>query len=322
MDRSKLVVHIEPGEVPQDLAEFAAAKDASFFQSPQWLRLVSRIDGRYQPWVPCVRRGEQLVAALPMLEVRQYRTRRLYGGPWGTYGGVIAHDATAAQALLAWLQQQAPSFSLVRLHDFCGSLSMLDTSWSSVQESSQVIELANDPKRLFADAFTAQNRNKIRKAEKNDVQVQCRDDAEALQAYADLYARLASRVAVSIPLSRGLLVGLAGCPGVQVWLAHRHDEVIAGLLNFRWGGQIMNWGNVSSPESWKYAPNNLLHWKALEHACLDASGPRLYNFGSSAVSEKVYTFKKSFGAVDHVYPRRQHTSGWLRLLNQVRRRGA
>ena len=319
MQSSELLVQVDPGIVPEDLADFASAVDASFFQSPDWLRLVAGVEGRYRPWVPCVRDAAQrLLAALPLFEVRQWGTRRLYGGPWGTYGGIVSHDETATQALAAWFQQQAGSFALVRLHDFSDSFVSPGNSWNRQLESTQIVELPHDPQRLFEGTFTSQNRNKIRKAEKNDVTVACYDDATALQVYAELYARLASRLEVADPLSRGLFAGLAACPGVQVWLAHRQGQVIAGLLNFRWGGQIMNWGNVSSPESWKYAPNNLLHWKALQHACLDVDGPRLYNFGSSAVSEKVHTFKKSFGAVDRSYARHERTSGWLSWLQRLR----
>jgi hypothetical protein len=285
------------------------------------LRLLARVDGRYRPWVACVRGSNQhLRAALPLLEVRQWGTRRLYGGPWGTYGGIVSHDAAAASALAAWLRQRADDFALIRVHDFDDSLADLDAAWSRESESSQVVVLPDDPQVLFESAFTSQNRNKIRKAAKNHIEVSCHADRRALAIYADLYARLASRLAVARPMSRQLLTGLDECDGVQVWLAQRHDVVIAALLNFRWGGQIMNWGNVSAPESWKYAPNNLLHWKALEHACLDTAGPRLYNFGSSAVSDKVHTFKKSFGAVDRVYCRRQHTAGWLQMLHRWRGR--
>jgi hypothetical protein len=56
---------------------------------------------------------------------------------------------------------------------------------------------------------------------------------------------------------------------------------VAALLNFRCGGQIMNWGNVSRRDAWGSSPNNLLHWRAIEAACVDAAGPRLYNFGGS-----------------------------------------
>jgi CelD/BcsL family acetyltransferase involved in cellulose biosynthesis len=98
-------------------------------------------------------------------------------------------------------------------------------------------------------------------------------------------------------------VGLAGAEGVDVWLAAHAGAPVAGLLNLRAGGQVMNWGNVSLQDAWNLAPNNLLHWRAIAAACADAAGPRLYNFGSSAGLPNVHTFKRAFGAVDRTYVR-------------------
>ena len=55
--------------------------------------------------------------------------------------------------------------------------------------------------------------------------------------------------------------------------------------------------------------------RALEAACHDPHGPRLYNFGSSAGLPNVHAFKRSFGAVERTYDRYEAYSrlvGWLR----------
>jgi hypothetical protein len=320
MNSPEMDVRIEPGVVPDELACFDTAPDASFFQSPGWLRLVTQVNPALRPWVPSVYNSQgKLLAALPLFEVRRWGMRRLYGGPWGTYGAIVSQDPAATQRLRDWLQETAAQCVLLRLHDFSGTLGNLSQPWQSTEESCQVLELPEDPGELFRGSFTSQNRNKIRKAEKNDVSVELRRDAAAVATYADLYAQSAQRLQVAAPISPALFRGLSDCPGVQVWLAQRQGEPIAGLLNFAWGGQIMNWGNVSVPESWRHAPNNLLHWKAIEYACLDNQGPRLYNFGSSSGLPQVHAFKKAFGAVDRTYWRWERSAVWLRALQRLRR---
>jgi CelD/BcsL family acetyltransferase involved in cellulose biosynthesis len=320
MDAPEYVYRVETGVPPDDLASFQHSPRASFFQSPAWLRLVASVLPHTRSWVACVRDAQhRLLAALPLLEGRRWGMRQLVGGPWGTYGGVVSHDAAAERMLLDGLDRAARRCSLARIHDFSGSLEALPDGWDALPESCQVVELPQDPETLLA-RFTSQNRNKIRKAEKNHVEVTCHADVAALETYASLYDELVQRLQVARRTPRGLFSGLASCPGVEVWLARHEGIVVAGLLNLNWGGQIMNWGNVSRPDAWKWAPNNLLHWRALERACTDSTGPRLYNFGSSAVSEKVHTFKKSFGAEDRTYRRRERRSTLRRWMDRLRRR--
>ena len=319
MNSFRMDVRIEAGVVPDDLAHFAAARDANFFQSPHWLRLVAKVDPSYRPWVPCVYNAQgQLLAALPLFAVQRWGKRRLYAGPWGTYGGIVSRDQRATTLLGDWFDDAVRRSLLTRVHDFAASLGSLAPPWRGTAESCQVLQLPEDPAELFQGAFASQNRNKIRKAEKNDVRVELHQDATAMQRYAELYAQSAQRLQVAVPTPPALFHGLADCPGVEVWLAERQGTTIAGLLNFSWGGQIMNWGNVSIPESWQHAPNNLLHWKAIEHACLAEQAPRLYNFGSSSGLPQVHAFKKSFGAVDRTYWRWERSAIWLRALQRLR----
>jgi lipid II:glycine glycyltransferase (peptidoglycan interpeptide bridge formation enzyme) len=210
---------------------------------------------------------------------------------------------------------RSPRVLLVRVHDFAGSLAAAGGAphgWRETPESCQVLDLPDDPEVLFRDAFTMQNRNKIRKAEKQGVVVRRAHDAAALAIYARLYADSAQRWGLARRLPPVFFEALAAAPsGVDVWLAELAGAPVAALLNFTWGGQIMNWGNVSRRDAWGASPNNLLHWRALQAACLDTGGPRLYNFGSSAGLPGVETFKASFGARPYAYARRERGPAWL-----------
>ena len=188
-----------------------------------------------------------LQAAVPLLVAERWGVRRVYAGAWGTYGGVVARSAaasTAAAGALAALAR-APRTALVRVHDFAASLGST-AGWLETEELCLVLDLPADPEVLFHEAFTTQNRNKIRKAEKLGVTVRRGSGPEDLGRYADLYAESAVRWGFATPLRREFFLALAAAPaGVEVWLAERAGEVLAGLLNFNCGGQVMNWGNVS-----------------------------------------------------------------------------
>lgn len=315
-----LRVRVHAGDPPAGLGPLAARPEGCFFQTPAWLRAVARAEPRLQPLLVVAEDASgTLRAACPLLAARAFGIRRLYGGAWGTYGGVLATDPVAAAAVLGELRRlaRAPSVAVLRIHDFAATLAA-EPGLTAAAESCQVLDLPEDPEVLFRDAFTSQNRNKIRKAEKLGVAVQCGNDAAALQDYAALYRESAGRWGVERPLPDAIFGALAGAGGVQVWRAAMEGRTIAALLNFTWGGQVMNWGNVSQRDSWGASPNNLLHWRAIAHACRDAGGPRLYNFGASTGLPGVETFKASFGARVHAYSRRESQAPWLGWLRRTR----
>ena len=268
--------------------------------------------------------GARITGALPFVWRSRWGLRRIYAGPWGTYGGVIARSAAATAMLMQALRDLAvsPRTVLVRVHDFagvCGATLRATPHWTSVDERCQSLDLPADPRLLFESVFTPQNRNKIRKAEKSGIRVRESSGAQALATYASLYEDSTARWQTHHRLPARLFGALANAgSAVQVWIAELDDAPVAALLNFRGGGQIMNWGNVSRREAWKHAPNNLLHWRAIEAACRDAAGPRLYNFGSSAGLPGVETFKAAFGARERVYPRLEYVTPWLRWVRRAR----
>jgi len=319
---SDLRVRLHAGDPPAALAELARSPAGSFFHTPSWLRAVTVAAPHLAVRVILVEDAAgTLQAAVPLLVAERWGVRRVYAGAWGTYGGVVACSAAASTAAAGALARvaRAPRTALVRVHDFAASLGSA-VGWHETEELCLVLDLPADPEVLFRDAFTTQNRNKIRKAEKLGVTVRRGSGPEDLGRYADLYAESAVRWDLATPLPREFFLALSAAPaGVEVWLAERAGEVLAGLLNFNCGGQVMNWGNVSRRDAWALSPNNLLHWRALSAACRDAQGPRLYNFGGSTGLPGVETFKTAFGPRPHRYRRREHRAPWAAWLLRTRR---
>jgi len=312
-------VRIVVGEPPAELDALVATAGGSFFQSAAWLRAVARAAPEYEPSV-LLAETDGITAACPLLRRRRWGTSWFYAGAWGTYGGILSRDADAATAVQARLLRLAiePRVLCIRVHDFAGTLPDAPP-WRRAPESCHVLDLPADASVLWDSAFTSQNRNKIRKAEKLGVVVRRARDAAAFASYAALYRESAARWGTDRTLPIALFDALADAhPGVDVWLAEHQGEAIAALLNFTCGGQVMNWGNVSRRASWNLSPNNLLHWRALQAACADAAGPRLYNFGSSAGLPGVETFKSAFGAREHIYMRREAGPAWVARLQRGR----
>jgi len=313
-------VRMVAGDPPEALAGLAAGPGGSFFHTPAWLRAVVQAEPRLRPRTLLIEdAGGTVHAACPLLVASHFGILRVYSGAWGTYGGIVGRTEPAVRAARTALERfvASPRVALARVHDFAASLDG-EGFWSATEEVCQVLDLPRDPEELFRDAFTMQNRNKIRKAEKQGVRVQCANDRAALGQYAVLYGESAARWEIARPLPSGFFAGLAQVPGVDVWLAEHEGATVAALLNFTWGDQVMNWGNVSRRTAWRLSPNNLLHWRALEAACRADAGPRLYNFGASTGLPGVETFKSAFGVRRQVYARREHRARWVAWIGRGR----
>lgn len=311
-----VTLHIDA--VPDEVEALCALPEASFFHCPRWFRALRRAQPSWRAGAFVARDADGTAqAALSFVRTSRFGLLRLYAGPWGTYGGIIARTRDAALAVCDALREYANTsrVAVVRVHDFAGVTAAQLAStrhWKRARERCQVLDLVDDPQELFRDAFTAQNRNKIRKAESRGVKARMARDATALADYARLYVETAGRWRGARLLPTALFAALADAgDAVQVWLAELDGKPVAALLNFRCGGQIMNWGNVSRREAWSHAPNNLLHWRAVQSACRDRNGPRLYNFGSSTGLPGVAAFKAAFGAREHVYARLEYLPSWL-----------
>ncbi len=80
---------------------------------------------------------------------------------------------------------------------------------------------------------------------------------------------------------------------LNILRASRENEIFAGLLGFVCGGRLNIVNTVSTPESWKHAPNDLILWEFIKWAA--DSGFASFYFGSVRYKGQ-RTYKKKWGA--------------------------
>lgn len=87
---------------------------------------------------------------------------------------------------------------------------------------------------------------------------------------------------------------------LKIFWAVRDKEFLAGLLGFVCGDRVNIINIVSDPDSWKYAPNDLIHWEFIKWAA--EAGLKHFDFGSVRYDGQ-RTYKKKWGAAfeDHGY---------------------
>lgn len=238
-------------------------------------------------------RDLRIVGVLPLVLFESLLFGRfVVSVPFLNYGGVVADDDAAAEALVAHAGQVARQLraSHVELrHDrrrFAALAPKEHKVAMTLPLPATVDELWNGLDRKV--------RNQVRKAEKSGLTA-VSGGREHLEAFYDVFAinmrdlgtpvyppRLFDTVLKTFPERTRLVIVKSG------------DRPVAGGFTWRWRSRTeVPW--ASSLRDFNHlSPNNLLYWTILTNAVAD--GSTLLDFGRSTPNEGTFHFKKQWGA--------------------------
>ncbi|MGB6223949.1 MAG: GNAT family N-acetyltransferase, partial [Pseudonocardiaceae bacterium] len=170
---------------------------------------------------------------------------------------------------------------------------------------------------VWSKRFTSKVRSNCRKAERRGVVVESDSTGRLIPVFDKLYRSSVDRWAQERGYPLTLMRWLAQRQHPQkkfatvahrlgerctVWIAWRHGEPIAGIINLTRGPQVTYWrGAMDKERSRGTGANELLHRCAIEAAC--ASERQSYDFGLSQTDD-LKKFKGTFGAEEvpvHIY---------------------
>ncbi len=135
-------------------------------------------------------------------------------------------------------------------------------------------------------------RNRVRKAEKEGIQVRHGRDTASVAAFTGLLAGTLARHGAPM-LPPRLFRALASELGAEVWLAESGGRPLAGLLALRDGPLVwVPW--IATERDGGGAAGDLLFWRLMEAS--SASGAALLDFGRSPSGGGTYRFKRKWGA--------------------------
>ena len=81
---------------------------------------------------------------------------------------------------------------------------------------------------------------------------------------------------------------------IKLWLAEKHDTIIAGVVALYCNSTILYWHGSSLREYFAHYHNNLLHTEIIKDGC--SKGCRLYDLNPSGGHPGVVKFKESLSA--------------------------
>lgn len=265
----------------------------------------------YTPARIAFTKNRSLVAVLPAALTHSLLFGpKLVSQPFSEYGGMLVDpsldpdDIVRIYALLKEYMNFHPKLRVLEAHGDHGIPPQFRPGPFSLQNPHHVAVLALDrtPDELWRKVVEYSVRKGVNKALQNGVEAfeEC-NERIIRERFFPLYLKSMKRLGVP-PHSVTYYLRCFELLGerLKIFWAVRDQQFLAGLLGFVCGRRVNIVNIVSTPEAWKYAPNDLIHWEFIKWAA--ESGFKHFDFGSVRY-EGQRTYKKKWGVAfeDHGY---------------------
>lgn len=231
-----------------------------------------------------------------------------FTSPYG-YGGWIV-EGKNTEALFceydAWLKRNSVVSEFVRFHPMLNN-HVICRDYYEVIELGEVVHIDLSSPETIWNNFSSKNRNVIRKAQKNGVQIFCGRYPEIFEVFRQIYNITMNKdhaeeyYYFGEAFFQSLLNDLPH--NALVFYAEKEGKVIAAAIMLLANGKMNYHLSGSLPEYYSFAPTNLLLYEAALWGC--ANGYRTLYLGGGVGSgeDNLYKFKRAFnkGELNHFH---------------------
>lgn len=285
-------------------------------QSPGWAKAVVETGG-YRDASRLYEFADGRRAILPLFRGRvpPGHLAMQYSPPaaWG-FGGLIASDPLSAQHVRAVFEDLArlPAVSTqIRPNPLDAALwqEAAPPDWTALPRAAHVLDLEGGIEEVFAKRFRTRTRNRVRRAERGDIDIECGSDDRLISEFHTLLRLSFERWGVRQgepkflarwrglrrdPVEKFQSIAKTFGPAFRLWVARIGGKPAAAIFvlqdhNAHWTRAAMDVELVGH----SYA-NYLLHYLAIKDAC--QAGCNFYHMGESRRSSSIAEFKSHFGA--------------------------
>ena len=267
-----------------------ASPDATFFHRAAWRDVIDQAFGHRTLFLYAERDG-RIVGVLPLARQKSV----LFGDalislPFCVYGGVVAVDRAAADALLDAAEARAHDMGVGHLE--CRNLQRQREAWSTTELYVTFRkEIARDPEANML-AIPRKQRAMVRKGIKADLKSTCDDDVDRFFAlYADNVHRHGTP-AQSQNYFR-LLKRAFGSDCRVLTVTTPSGEAVSSVLTFHFRNEVLPYYAGDALSSRETAANDFKYWELMRRSGED--GCTLFDYGRSKVGTGPYDFKRNWG---------------------------
>jgi CelD/BcsL family acetyltransferase involved in cellulose biosynthesis len=284
---------------PQWRAFVDSRPEATLFHLPGWSNLLASTYG-YRPFVLAETDGDgQIVAGLPVMEVRRPLTGRRFASlPFTDHCPPLCRDAASLSRLTSALSQWWESVGRPRV-EIRGAIPPIEGVHRVSIAVRHTLGLESNPERLLQQS-RRDTRASIQRAHRDGVEVRLSRSPSDLVSFYRLHLNTRRRLGVPIQprrfLERLWTTVIEPGNGFAV-LASSGRQPIAGAIFLAWNGHLIYKYSASDSAYWKLRPTKLVLWKAIEWGC--RHGYRLLDLGKTDVENSgLRDFKSSWGSTE------------------------
>lgn len=280
--------------------EFARGQpDASIYHLSAWARVLKQGFGYAAKSLAIRDENHQMVAMVPLFEVKGLLARRLVGVPFRDRGGVLSTSPEAERAAYLAARNLAIETRVSRL-----VLKSCSTTHDEVAR-----EVGFSVSKYWVHSVMAlgqgdlwrrigkKNRNMVRQAQRNGLSVEWRRGAEHTDAWYRLHRTTQSRLGVPV-FPRALFEAILdeGREWARLLLVAGPEGPVAGGLFFEFSGRYIYGYSASTIAGQEMRANDLMLFEALREA--EKAHARWFDFGSDSPRQtSLLAFKKKWGAL-------------------------
>lgn len=248
---------------------------------------------RHQNVYLVARRGNAIAGVLPLVRFQSKLFGRfLVSLPFLNYGGVLASDAAAVEALVAHARECAREFDASHVELRHRKRQVSDLAYRQ-HKLALTRPLPDSPDELWSK-IDRKVRNQVRKAQKDGLTT-ARGGAELLDQFYEVFARNMRDLGTPVYPKSLFSEALRLFPGAaQIYIVRSGDNVVAGAVAIRHRDSVLIPWASSLREYRHQCPNMLLYWTMLEAAT--TSRARVFDFGRSSPDSGTHHFKLQWGA--------------------------
>jgi FemAB-related protein (PEP-CTERM system-associated) len=278
-------------ETPWD--QFVDAQErGTIFHKMAWKKIVaSTFD--YHPCYLVAEENGQICGVLPLFHVRTlFAGNAIISSPFAVYGGILAADENAEQALLEGCKMYArkcgASYIELRQRFRCHQpeLQTRDSLYCTF-----VKPIYPSPEQCLS-ALPKEARRMVRKGQKFGLT--SKFGAEGLDDFYEIYAASVRQLGTPV-FPRRLFVNCLQemADNADLLLIYHENQPVAGVLSFYYRQTVLPYYGGSLPDKSNLAPNNFMYWTLMHHA--GSRGYACFDFGRSKRDTGVFDFKRHMG---------------------------
>lgn len=266
-----------------------AAAESSFFHLSAWQSVMQQAFGHHTYYY-YAEQDNEITGILPLTHIKSHLFgNNLISNAFCVYGGIIASNDAAFQALLAQAQQLARELGVDSLE--LRNRHQCHPAWP-YKELYVTFRKELDPdNEKNMNAIPRKQRAMVRSGIKAGLTSVIEDDVERFyRAYSESVRNLGTPV---FPKKYFKILKQVFAENCEILTIEHEGKLIASVMNFYFKDEVLPYYGGGTDAARDLKGNDFMYWEVMRRAV--DKGYRIFDFGRSKIDTGSYRFKKHWG---------------------------